>query len=154
MKADRITIHCSDTDNGKPCPADTIKKWHVEQNGWSDIGYHMIIQPDGEVEHGRSLNVQGAHVSGTNKNNLGICLIGRDKFTVVQMHTLRSKLTTLCMTYSIPEWAIYMHHQYPSALAQGKTCPNIPINQFLAWWLRWDMAVLDDFLLRTIHNPV
>jgi len=142
MNADRITIHCSATPNGIRCPADTIRKWHVDDNGWSDIGYHMIIQPDGEVERGRSLNRQGAHVSGDNENNIGICLIGTDKFTLHQFNSLRTNLQTICMTYGVPRWAIYMHNQFPSAIAQGKSCPNIPINLFLAWWLEVDTSVL------------
>ena len=24
-----------------------VKRWHVEDNGWSDIGYHFLIDRDG-----------------------------------------------------------------------------------------------------------
>ena len=38
-----IIIHCSATREGQDISVDTIKKWHVEGRGWSDIGYHFYI---------------------------------------------------------------------------------------------------------------
>ena len=146
MKPARITIHCSDSRDGVRFPASWIRKWHMEHNGWSDIGYHLVIQPDGEVEYGRGLNRQGAHVSGENHHNVGICLIGKYLFTRKQFSALRYQLESICMTYDIPRWEVYMHNQFPSAIKQGKTCPNIPINHFLAWWLEVDCKALDTFL--------
>ena len=32
-----IIIHCSATREGQDISVDTIKKWHVEGRGWSDI---------------------------------------------------------------------------------------------------------------------
>ena len=49
---------------------------HHKQLGWDDIGYHYIIDPDGVIHIGRSLNTCGAHTKGFNANSIGICLLG------------------------------------------------------------------------------
>lgn len=131
----RVTLHCSVSPNGKRYPIEEIKRFHVEQRGWTDVGYHMVFQPDGEVEAGRPLNKIGAHVEGANDGNLGFCLIGTDKFTMRQFDSLRYKLDSVRMIYDIPPWEIWAHCQFESAVRQGKTCPNIPINVVLSWYI-------------------
>ena len=43
-KIDKIIVHCSATREGQDIPVETIKKWHVEGRGWSDIGYHFYVE--------------------------------------------------------------------------------------------------------------
>jgi len=73
---DKIIIHCSATPKGKNFSAETIRKWHVEERGWSDIGYHYIVSIDGSLEYGRPVGLLGAHTRGHNRNSIGICYIG------------------------------------------------------------------------------
>lgn len=40
--------------------------------GWSDIGMHYIVRPDGQVEIGRALNRTPAVAAGNNKGSVGI----------------------------------------------------------------------------------
>jgi len=49
---------------------------HVNTNGWDDIGYNWLIDPNGELYQGRPDNYQGAHFSCINENTVGICMIG------------------------------------------------------------------------------
>ena len=49
----RIILHCSATPEGRDVPASVIRRWHIEDRGWSDIGYHFVIRLDGTVEAGR-----------------------------------------------------------------------------------------------------
>ena len=72
----RIILHCSATPEGRDIDAATIKDWHVNGNGWSDIGYHYVIKLDGDIETGRQLDKVGAHCKGHNKDSIGICYIG------------------------------------------------------------------------------
>ncbi len=58
-----------------------IYDYHVNSNGWSDIGYNWLIAPDGTIYKGRSWlngdqNVRGAHTCACNSSKLGICLLG------------------------------------------------------------------------------
>ncbi len=46
----KLIVHCSDTPNDRFVSVDDIRKWHVEENGWSDIGYHYVIYRNGDVK--------------------------------------------------------------------------------------------------------
>jgi N-acetylmuramoyl-L-alanine amidase len=76
---------------------DWIRKIHVNQNGWKDVGYHYIIKRDGLIDHGRPVKQIGCHCKGHNRYSIGICLIGgmsedgvpEDNFTEAQIDRLR-----------------------------------------------------------------
>jgi len=53
---------------------------HVNTNGWDDIGYNWLVDPDGVLYEGRPDNYQGAHFSCINENTVGICMIGDYSF--------------------------------------------------------------------------
>ena len=54
---DKIIIHCSATPEGRDVKTSEIKRWHVEDNGWRDIGYHFVIELDGSIHKGRAVGV-------------------------------------------------------------------------------------------------
>jgi uncharacterized protein (TIGR03437 family) len=56
----------------------SIRELHVNTNGWSDIGYNYLIDPNGILYEGRfgGMGVVGAHFSGVNTGTMGVCLIG------------------------------------------------------------------------------
>jgi hypothetical protein len=145
MKPWRVTIHCSDSKNLQPVSVAEIRKWHLAR-GFDDIGYHMVIQPSGEVGRGRSLTVRGAHVKGHNEGNIGICLIGRDKFTTAQFKALRYKLDSLMLIYPISFSNIFCHYQFDP----NKTCPNININDLLTWYITKDEAIISSYILEPV----
>lgn len=139
-----IIIHCSDSLHG--C-AREIRRWHMEK-GWRDIGYHYVIgngQPiktmrleilDGMIECGRYLDEdltingeeQGAHALGYNSSSLGICLIGRNQFTSLQMIRLFKLCEELIQLYDLKTSGVLGHYETASGHAQGKTCPNLDMN--------------------------
>jgi uncharacterized protein (TIGR03437 family) len=51
---------------------------HVRGNGWNDIGYNYLIDPNGVIYEGRAGGdgVIGAHFSGVNSATMGVCMIG------------------------------------------------------------------------------
>ena len=65
---------------------------YVQDFGWEGIGYHKVILRSGKIENGRPEFWIGAHVKGKNKNSLGVCLIGTDKFTNEQFLSLKKVL--------------------------------------------------------------
>lgn len=71
-----------------------IRKIHMEERGWSDVGYHFVIRKDGSIEHGRSLDKKGAHAKGRN-GRVGIVLTGYDSFAVAQTESLTRLLRSL-----------------------------------------------------------
>ena len=79
---DEIIIHCTATnsswyeDRSVEDVVKEITRWHVEERGWSDCGYHAIIHRDGEVGMARPIERTGAHCRGNNKGTIGVSLVG------------------------------------------------------------------------------
>ncbi|UYZ61414.1 N-acetylmuramoyl-L-alanine amidase [Hymenobacter weizhouensis] len=55
-----------------------VESLHIDANGWSDVGYNYLIDPNGVVYEGRSGgdNVIGAHFCGGNANTMAVCMLG------------------------------------------------------------------------------
>ena len=123
----KIIVHCSATPEGRDVSVDTIRKWHVEDNGWSDIGYHWVIPLSGSIEKGRHESRSGAHAKGYNKNSIGVCYVGgvdsemkaKDTRTDAQKETLRCLLEDLRERYQQAE--IIGHRDLPNV---SKSCPS------------------------------
>ncbi len=75
-KTDTIVIHCAATKPSMNIGAEEIKKWHVDERGWADIGYHFVLDRNGVVCPGRPVEKAGAHSKGHNKNSIGLCIVG------------------------------------------------------------------------------
>ena len=71
-----IIIHCSATREGQDISVDTIREWHVDGRGWSDIGYHFYIDINGKIWKGRDIDRSGAHCKNHNRNSIGVCYCG------------------------------------------------------------------------------
>ena len=125
-----------------------ITRWH-KARGWSDIGYHFIIDRSGAVAKGRAVSRTGAHVSGRNSQTIGICLLGghgstqndafRDNYTQAQDTALRELIAQLksehpniktvsghnqfsakaCPGFSVPRW--YAQQQPTRKITESKT---------------------------------
>jgi N-acetyl-anhydromuramyl-L-alanine amidase AmpD len=136
-----IIVHCSATrpdwmdGHSTEAKVAEIRDWHVSGNGWSDIGYHYIIDRDGTVAKGRPLARAGAHTRGRNANSVGVCLIGghgsastdsfSDNFTPEQDEALRNLLTSLMQTYNTIS-KVSGHNQYAA-----KACPGFSVPEWL-----------------------
>lgn len=71
----KIIIHCTATREGDDISVDTIRRWHLNR-GWSDIGYHYVIDIKGNINAGRPIELMGAHTKGQNKYSIGIAYVG------------------------------------------------------------------------------
>ena len=135
-----IIIHCSATralwmsGNTLAEQAQEIRRWHVQENGWSDIGYHGLFGRLGDYAEGRSLERDGAHTLGHNRDTLGLCLIGghgssetdapEDHYTPEQLHALASFLQNVREVH--PDVPIHGHNEFAA-----KACPGFSVPDWL-----------------------
>jgi len=125
-----LVVHCSATQEGRHIPTEEIKRWHLKK-GWSDIGYHAVIELDGSVHDGRPEIRIGAGVKGYNKNSLHICYIGgyeakkkngkwvsKDTRTQAQKDALRDMLEYWKNLH--PNAEVLGHRDFPNV---AKSCP-------------------------------
>ncbi|UQZ89550.1 lysozyme [Deltaproteobacteria bacterium Smac51] len=121
-----LVVHCSATPPNSDIGAAEIRRVHVKQNKWRDIGYHYVIRRNGKVEVGRPEAQAGAHVSGHNADTLGICLVGgvdskgraEANYTLEQYETLIGLIRQLKGFY--PKATIKGHRDFPGV---KKDCP-------------------------------
>lgn len=71
----KLVLHCSATRPGQRVGVAEIDRWH-RQRGFSQIGYHFVVLPDGTIRRGRDVEKIGAHAKGHNSDSIGICYIG------------------------------------------------------------------------------
>lgn len=53
-----------------------IQSYHMDSNGWSDIGYNFLVDKAGKIYTGRGWLGIGAHAAGHNTATIGVCVIG------------------------------------------------------------------------------
>ena len=71
-----IIVHCTGTIPSESTTVEAIRKYHMEHNGWKDIGYHYLIYLDGSIHAGRPIDQKGAHCKNHNEGTVGICYVG------------------------------------------------------------------------------
>jgi N-acetylmuramoyl-L-alanine amidase len=126
-KIDKIIVHCSGTSEFQDFDITDIKDWHVNGNGWSDVGYHFIIKLDGTIQDGRPIKKIGAHVKGKNRSSIGICYIGgmnRDMTDWEDTRTKKQKESLLKLINDLkerfPNTIVYGHKDFTNK----KLCPS------------------------------
>lgn len=134
---DKIVIHHSEKVSGD---TNEIRKWHVGENGWDDVGYHFVIlngilsngvtlaMLDGSIEVARPLQIQGAHAYGANRGSIGICLIGNGKFTDKQITNLLLLICDLMVEFGISKQNVIGHYEVHGTT---KTCPNFDVQTLI-----------------------
>ena len=106
---------------------DAIDRFH-KSKGWGKIGYHYLIEPDGEVKQGRKDTEYGAHCKENlmNYRSIGICLTGNfdiEEPTKKQKEALLELLNKKQAEYGIPDKKVKLHRDF----ATYKSCPGTRI---------------------------
>lgn len=127
----RMSIHHTaqpDSDGGDP-PARMrqMQAYHMDNNGWCDIGYHFVVSQSGKIYQGRSDERRpGAHVGNQNAGNIGISFIGNYQTSTppqAQLDAATRIMAWIKDTYNIT-WDrdhVKGHRQWPG---QSTSCPG------------------------------
>ena len=116
----------------------SMKRCHVNDNGWADIGQHFTIFPDGDILTGRSLEKSPACIRGQNADalcieNFGNFDIDGDTMTTIQKSTIIAVTAALCTKFNLPpnSQSIVYHHWFRldngfrnDGAGGNKTCPG------------------------------
>lgn len=121
-KTTKIVVHHSASP--KSTSVDTIREWHVDDRGWSDIGYHFIINgATGKIEKGRDIHRQGAHCPKWNSHSVGICITGNyenEHVDKVAWEALLSLVDFLSITYGLTWLDVQTHREGGKTACPGK----------------------------------
>ncbi|GAA3592117.1 N-acetylmuramoyl-L-alanine amidase [Flavivirga amylovorans] len=115
-----------------------MRNHHMNKNGWSDIGQHLTIFPDGEILTGRSFERSPACIYGQNSNafcieNLGDFDAGKDEMTNEQRTSIIKVTAILCKKFGlqINMNSIVYHHWFKLDTGErnngnggNKSCPG------------------------------
>ena len=122
-----LIVHCSATPPSVDFTPEKLRRCHVTDNGWADIGYHFYVTRDGRIHTCRPVEIAGAHCHGFNQASIGICyeggvtesLVPCDTRTPQQKRALRTLLMALRSAY--PDAQIRGHRDMTGA---RKACPS------------------------------
>jgi N-acetylmuramoyl-L-alanine amidase len=139
---DEIIVHCTATNRNWFIDRDAhevveeVRRWHKEERGWSDIGYHFVIHRSGQIAAGRPITRNGAHTRGHNKGTIGIALVGGrggaadddflDNFTPEQHRELHALIDSLKEEFPTIT-KVSAHNMYAK-----KACPCFDVRQWLS----------------------
>ncbi|MCK5229179.1 MAG: N-acetylmuramoyl-L-alanine amidase [Desulfobulbaceae bacterium] len=125
MKVTKIVVHHSASDR-KTTTKNDIEKWHKDR-GFSQIGYHKIIEGTGMIKEGRSELIQSAHAKGANLGSFGVCVVGnfeKESCNPEQINSLVKVLTQWCKAHDgLDETKIYGHYNVPGGTTKT-VCPG------------------------------
>lgn len=135
-------IHHSLTEDGKTVSWDAIRKFHMKERGWVDIGYHFGVELIGdryEILMGRMVDVMGAHTLEMQMNTLsvGICLVGNFDLGPPPLEQARKALELvryLMRAHGIQKERVFGHREVGLMCGmdwkkkQYKSCPGSEFN--------------------------
>ncbi len=104
-----LIVHHTATANDAtdwPAVVRTIWNFHAVTNGWRDLGYHDLIDPNGVVYEGRAGGEKsaGIHFSCANSGTMGIALLGNYRSTApteAAVRSLEKLLATKCQQFQL-----------------------------------------------------
>ena len=117
-----------------------IQDLHQFVRGWSDIGYHFVVDKAGNIYQGRPETVIGAHVLNNNTGNIGVCVLGcyhppelycGDWLTDATTNSLVALYAWVSGEYNYDPNVLKGHRDYPY---NETSCPGNNVYEELSWF--------------------
>jgi len=124
--------HCDDKET---CAAQmrSIQNYHMDTNGWDDIGYSFLIGEDGRVYEGRGWPVVGAHTLHYNAVSYGFCIIGNYMDRSPKQVALDATQDVIAcgvqLGYITPDYELFGHRD-----ARCTECPGDVLYSIIEKW--------------------
>ena len=102
-----------------------IQDFHQNGRKWSDIAYHYVVDPLGNIIEGRPLETLGAHTLSNNEGNVGIVLLGtyhspkNDQTTAAQLSAVTAIGRFLVKRFGIEPASLKGHRDYKQTDCPG-----------------------------------
>jgi N-acetylmuramoyl-L-alanine amidase len=125
-KLDKIILHCSATKDSGTVSWQAIRRYHIQECAWRDIGYHFgieLVNDQYEVLMGRPLTEVGSHCQGHNSTSIGICFVGdfeQSPPPAAQWQAGLKLVTMLLNVFRLDSHAVFGHREFN----RHKTCPG------------------------------
>ena len=167
----KLTLHhaagfsADNIDEGKE-QLRAIQDLHQFVRGWSDIGYHFVVDKAGNIYQGRPETVIGAHVLDNNTGNIGVCVLGcyhppelycGDWLTDATTNSLVALYAWISGEYNYDPNVLRGHRDYPY---NDTSCPGNNVYEKLSWfrdeierYMELDGPPLEFIISRNYPNP-
>lgn len=125
MTPRKIVVHHADVIDGTNLQWGAIREYHINHNGWRDIGYHAgveLVDSRYETLIGRPWTMDGAHTVGQNNVALGICFVGDFDDAPVpsgQLVVGAKLIRTWMEMFGIPEEEVWPHRHFNATECPG-----------------------------------
>jgi len=129
-----VIVHHSATVDGSTYSWGAIERYHTQEMGWRDIGYHAgieLIGGDFGCLFGRPDFLQGAHTAGHNADSLGFCFVGNYDLLGPDDWMLRIAARRVLVPW-MRRFGLLISDFHPHSEFANKTCPGT----------KFDMAAL------------
>jgi hypothetical protein len=126
MKVDKIIIHHSLTADNRRVSWGAIRRYHMQQRRWNNIGYQYgieLVNYDYEILVGRFESETGAHTISQNQNSIGICIVGNfDELKVPERQWQPALRLTrdILKRYELTAADVFGHRDFANKSCPGK----------------------------------
>ncbi|MDO8585586.1 MAG: peptidoglycan recognition family protein [Armatimonadota bacterium] len=103
-----------------------VRHFHVEEKGWEDIGYHVVMGPDSTIWLARPIEQAGAHCKGQNSRSVGLAFAAdfdTEDPAANGLATGHQAAAAICERFEISDENIFFHRDFAP-----KSCPGLKMS--------------------------
>lgn len=133
LEINMVVVHHAAT--GWWVTPESIRRYHSVSLGWPDIGYHFLVEHDGDIFYVGDIATIRAHAYAWNTETIGVCLVGNfDEGwpTPQQLHSTRMLIANIQWSLG---WFVPIVGHSDLLMNRGTHCPGLTYTE---WRLQID----------------